>query len=130
MTTVLSPDPAVPKLQPCAFPRTSALLREILLRDWRCRRRWLRHVQRSSTQQPNQAGVAWVLAHELWDRGDIPESKRALPRSLKDRTSRALSGRLVSASTLMLFVDAFQLPEEHERSLFDVWEAEANNSQS
>lgn len=107
------------------FSRTAALLREILLEDLRCRRRWLRHARRTGARQLNQAGVAWVLALELWDRGEMPESRRTLPRSLKDRTSRALSGRLVSASTLTLFVDAFELSDEQEQRLYSVWEDES-----
>ncbi|RIK15579.1 MAG: hypothetical protein DCC50_07665 [Acidobacteria bacterium] len=107
------------------YPRTAALLREILLQDLRCRRRWLRHARRTGARQLNQAGVAWVLALELWDRGEMPESRRALPRSLKDRTSRALNGRLISASTLTLFVDAFELSDEQQQRLYAVWEAES-----
>lgn len=109
-------------------PRTAAVLTEILLGDLRCRRKWLRHTQRLGGRQPNQAGVAWVLALTLWDRGEIPESRRTLPRSLKDRVSRALSGRLVSAGTLALFVDAFELTEEQERQLYAAWSEDYANS--
>lgn len=105
-------------------PRTASLLTEILVSDLRCRRRWLRHTQRLGGRQPNQAGVAWVLALTLWDRGEIPESRRTLPRSLKDRVSRAFNGRLVSASTLALFVDAFQMTPEQEEQLYAAWSAD------
>lgn len=107
------------------WPGTAAALREILLTDPSCRRRWQRHAQRSGSQLPNQSGVAWVLALALWDRGDVAESRRTLPRSLKDRVSRALSGQLVSASTLALFVDAFEMSEEQERGLYAAWEEDA-----
>src|SRR5690606_4691330 len=99
-----------------------------LVGDLTCRRRWQRHAQRSGAQVPNQAGVAWVLALTLWDRGDVAESRRALPRSLKDRVSRALSGQLVSASTLALFVEAFDMSEEQERGLYAAWEEDARGS--
>lgn len=107
-----------------ACPLTAATLREMLLSDLSCRRRWLRHTQRSSTQLPNQAGVAWVLALALWERGDVSESAHTLPRSLKDRVSRALAGRLISASTLSLFVDAFDMSEDQEDRLFAAWRAD------
>lgn len=113
---------------PVAWPRTAAVLREILLGDLTCRRRWQRHAQRSGAQVPNQAGVAWVLALTLWDRGDVAESRRTLPRSLKDRVSRALSGQLVSPSTLALFVEAFDMSEEQERGLYAAWEEDARGS--
>ena len=121
--TVACPSPDVAS-SGVAWPRTAAALRAILLGDLTCRRRWQRHAQRSGAQVPNQAGVAWVLALTLWDRGDVAESRRTLPRSLKDRVSRALSGQLVSASTLALFVEAFDLSEEQEAALYDAWEAD------
>lgn len=117
---------AHPLSPPGDFPRTAATLRQILIGDGRCRRRWLRHARRSGPELPNQAGVAWVLALALWESGDAPESQRTLPRSLKDRVSRALTGRLVSASTLALFVDAFELSEAQERELYTAWEADCS----
>lgn len=105
-------------------PRTSTVLREILLADRRCRRRWLRHAQRSSARLPNQAAVTWVLATALWERGDAAENGATLPRSLKDRVSRALTGKLISASTLRLFVDAFEMDAEQEQRLYETWESE------
>lgn len=123
-------EPSYPYVAPRTFqlavtepgcPRTAAVLTEILLGDLRCRRRWLRHTKRLGGRQPNQAGVAWVLALTLWERGEIAESRRTLPRSLKDRVSRALNGRLVSASTLALFVDAFELTEVQEHQLYAAW---------
>ena len=127
--TTLTPDapssPATVHDLDVPFPRTAGLLRGYLTGDLRCRRRWLRHSQRSGRQQPNQAGVAWVLALELWDRGEMSEGRRTLPRSLKDRTSRALSGRLISASTLSLFVDAFDLTDAQQQELYAAWEADS-----
>lgn len=107
------------------WDRTAATLREILTQDVRCRRRWQRHAHRIGAQGLSQAGVAMVLALELWDSGDTPESHHALPRSLKDRVSRALSGRLISGRTLVLFVRAFDLSEEQESRLYAAWELDS-----
>lgn len=107
------------------WPRTGRVLREILTQDIRCRRRWQRHAHRLSARGLNQAAVAMVLALELWDRGDIPESHQALPRSLKDRVSRALTGRLISGSTLALFAQAFDMTEEQESRLYAAWELDS-----
>lgn len=126
MTTLIPDGPSSPTTPGLDVPfrRTAGLLRDYLTGDLRCRRRWLRHARRSGRQHPNQAGVAWVLALELWDRGEIPEGRSTLPRSLKDRTSRALTGRLISASTLSLFVEAFELSEVQEQELYEAWEAD------
>lgn len=105
-----------------ASPETSRALREILSTDLRCRRRWQRHARRSAHTTLHQAGVATVLALHLWEIGEVPESQRTLPRRLKDRVSRALTGRGVSSTTLQLVVDAFDLTPEQERALFLAWE--------
>ena len=108
------------------FPRTSAALAEVLLTDLRCRRRWQRHTRRNSSQLPNQAGVAHVLAAAVRDGGGggTTAARSSVPRSLKDRVSRALTGRLVTASTLNLFVEAFGMTEEQERRPYAAWEAD------
>lgn len=108
-----------------AWPETATALRDILLHDLPCRRRWLRHARRSRSEPPNQAAVAWVLALTLWERGEVSESRHTLPRSLKDRVSRALSGQLVSASTLALFIEAFQMSAEQEARLYAAWEEDS-----
>lgn len=108
------------------WPRTSAVLREILVGDVRCRRRWQRHAHRMDSQGLSQSAVAMVLALELWDSGDVPESHHQLPRSLKDRVSRALTGRLISGRTLVMFVRAFDLSDEQEGRLYAAWEADSS----
>ncbi len=58
-----------------------------------------------------------VLATHLWDTGQVPETDQVLPRRLKDLVSRALSGRVLSARTLLLFADAFEMTPEHSAEL-------------
>lgn len=123
--TAPDPRPHLALVQPhVPWARTAAALRGVLTQDVRCRRRWQRHVHRYNRHGLNQAAVAMVIALELWDRGDIPESHRELPRSLKDRVSRALSGKLISGDTLRLFVAAFDLNEEQEAQLYAAWEVD------
>lgn len=122
---ITDPDLEPALLRPAPrWARTADVLREVLTKDVRCRRRWQRHVHRFSRQRLNQAAVAMVIALELWDRGDIPESHHQLPRSLKDRVSRALSGKLISGDTVRLFVAAFDFNEEQEGRLYAAWEAD------
>lgn len=134
LASVPTPHPEPPKHEPperhASSPRTAALLRHILTTDPRCRRRWLRHAQRSGRHHPNQSGVSWVLALTLWERGEVPEQKKALPRSLKDRVSRALSGRQISLHTLGLFIEAFQLTIEQEQQLYAAWEADHGHTET
>ena len=54
-----------------------------------------------------QLAVAEVLARRLWSYPRVPGDVDVLPHQLKDTVSRALSGRLLSRSTLALFIDAF-----------------------
>ena len=115
---------AVDAGQRVEFPRTAAALAEVLLTDLRCRRRWQRHTRRNGRQLPNQAGVAHVLAAAVREGDGVVPHRSALPRSLKDRVSRALTGRLVTAGTLNLFVEAFGMTEEQERRLYTAWEAD------
>ncbi len=57
----------------------------------------------------NQAAVCQVIAEYLWDAGERPETDLELARQLKDRVSRALSGKGISPETIRWFVNAFQL---------------------
>jgi hypothetical protein len=100
----------------------SAYLCELLLRPGRYRRRWEQYAARSRHGQINQLAVAEVLAHYLWEhprtKGDID----VLPRQLKDTTSRALSGKLLSKAALTLFTDAFGLDANERDQLQKLWE--------
>ncbi len=64
----------------------------------------------------NQAAVCQVIAEYLWDAGERPETDLELARQLKDRVSRALSGKGISPETIRWFVNAFQLaPNDAQR---------------
>ncbi|MER8186102.1 hypothetical protein [Kitasatospora sp. NPDC094015] len=92
-------------------------LADLLARPGPYRTRWLRHVARATPDRVNQAAVTRVLAHWLWLNGEAAESD-TLPRALRDRVSRALTGRMLSAGTLRLFAAAFALAEQDEADLW------------
>lgn len=103
---------------------TSALLRDLLTGVPHYRRRWRAEVRRASARDPHQSAVAAVLADHLWDTGEVPESDTFLPRRLKDVVARALSGRGISHQTLGWFVRAFDMSDEHERTLWQQLESD------
>jgi hypothetical protein len=100
----------------------AAYLRELLLRPGRFQRRWEQYVERSRRGQINQLAVAEVLAHYLWEHPRNAGDADILPRQLKDTSSRALSGKLLSRATLALFMDAFDLPDAERDQLIRLWE--------
>ena len=63
-----------------------------------------------------------MLARYLWDYPRRPGDREILPRQLKDTASRALSGKLLSKSTLRLFIDAFSIPVFERDQLWKLWE--------
>jgi len=94
---------------PNGVQAAAAYLRELLLRPGRYRRKWEQYAERSRLGQVNQLAVAEVLAHYLWEHPRAQGDVDVLPRQLKDTASRALSGKLLSKATLVLFMDAFGL---------------------
>lgn len=61
--------------------------------------------------------VCDVLAKHLWQTGDADEDAD-LPRRLKDRVSRALSGSALSNETLSWFIGAFDMNDLHRAELW------------
>jgi hypothetical protein len=100
----------------------AAYLRELLLRPGRVRRTWEQYAERSRRGQVNQLAVAEVLARYLWAHPRRPGDSELLPRQLKDTASRALSGKLLSRSTLGLLMEAFTLPDADQEHLWRLWE--------
>ena len=97
-------------------------LHELLLRPGRRRRTWEQYAERTRPGQVNQLAVAEVLARYLWQHPRRRGDGDLLPRQLKDTAARALSGRMLSRSTLELFIDAFALPDAEQDQLWRLWE--------
>jgi hypothetical protein len=100
----------------------SAYLRELLQRPGGYRRLWEQHVIRARSGEITQLAVAEVLARRLWSYPRVPGDVDVLPHQLKDTVSRALSGRLLSRSTLSLFIDAFGFSDAEADRLWKLWE--------
>ncbi|WP_371483427.1 hypothetical protein [Kitasatospora sp. NBC_00315] len=106
---------------PVVAPAVGARLTALLAAPGRYRTRWLRHVARSTPGRINQAAVTRVLAEWLWLNGEAAQSD-LLPRALRDRVSRALGGRSLSAATLRLFVAAFAMTAADEAGLWELFD--------
>lgn len=100
----------------------ASYLRELLQRPGRYRRLWAQHVVRSRPGEITQLAVAEVLAQHLWNYPRAAGDADVLPHQLKDTVWRALSGRLLSRSTLSLFIDAFGFSETEADRLWRLWE--------
>jgi len=100
----------------------SGYLRELLQRPGPYRRLWEQHVVRARSGDITQLAVAEVLARRLWSYPRVLGDADVLPHQLKDTVSRALSGRLLSRSTLALFIDAFGFTDAEADRLWRLWE--------
>ncbi len=100
----------------------ASYLRELLQRPGGYRRLWEQHVIRARSGEITQLAVAEVLARRLWSYPRMPGDVDVLPHQLKDTVSRALSGKLLSRSTLSLFIDAFGISDAEADRLWRLWE--------
>jgi hypothetical protein len=109
---------------PSAAGRRAAAryLVELLLRPGRYRRLWEKYAERTRPGDINQLAVAETLAHHLWNFPRSPSDADVLPRQLKDTVARALTGRLLSRSTLSLFIDAFGFSDDEALRLWRLWQ--------
>ena len=96
-------------------------LRELLLRPGRYRQLWESRAERTRPGAINHLAVANVLAHHLWNAPRATGSSDVLARQLKDTVGRALSGQVLSRSTLTLFVAAFGFTPQEEDRLWRLW---------
>jgi len=78
----------------------SDYLQQLLLKPGRYRLMWEQYVSRERRGTINQLAVAEVIARHLWAAPRGPQDVGVTPHQLKDTVSRALTGRLLSRSTL------------------------------
>ena len=96
-------------------------LRELLMRPGRYRQLWELRAERTRPGAINHLAVASVLAHYLWNAPRAGGSSDVLARQLKDTVGRALSGRVLSRSTLETFVAAFGFTPQEADRLWRLW---------
>jgi hypothetical protein len=97
-------------------------LHALLAQQGPYRRLWEQHVVRARSSEINQFAVAEVLARYLWNHPRVAGDAEVLARQLKDSVARALSGTLLSRSTLSLFIDAFGISDADADRLWRLWE--------
>jgi hypothetical protein len=112
---------------PSAAGRRAAAsyLRELLLRPGRYRRIWEQHAVRIRAGGINQLAVSEALARHLWNYPRVTGDADATAHKLKDTVARALTGRLLSRSTLSQFIDTFGFSKQEEDRLWRLWEGAA-----
>jgi hypothetical protein len=91
-------------------------LRQLLLRPGPYRDEWEQRARDVPPEEIRQEAVCTVIAEYLYETGEHDESDTRLARALKDRVSRALSGRGLSLQTLRWLEAAFRLsPHDAQR---------------
>ena len=100
----------------------ASYLLELLVRPGGYRRLWEQYVVRARRGGITQLAVAEVLGRHLWSYPRGHGDADVLPHQLKDTVSRALTGKLLSRSTLALFIDAFGFSDQEADRLWQLWE--------
>jgi len=96
-------------------------LHELLLRPGRYRQLWESRAERTRPGAVNHLAVADVLARYLWQSPRSSGASDVLAHQLKDTVGRALSGRVLSRSTLETFIAAFRFSAQEEDRLWRLW---------
>ncbi|MFF5032235.1 hypothetical protein [Nocardia salmonicida] len=107
---------------------TGELLTRILSETPAYRRQWATAGKRLRSHSPAPAAVSRVIAHYLWNAGEFPDTDIDLPRKLRDRIRRALSGSALTGQTLEWFIGAFEMTEDHAQKLWSVYSGEEASS--
>jgi hypothetical protein len=97
-----------------------ALLKILLTDVPNYRRRWRAHSSRTSGLL-NQAAVAKVVQSHLWEIGEYSDNAVSVARTLKDRVSRALAGKMLSSETLTWVIDAFDMTQSDRDRLWEIF---------
>ena len=97
-------------------------LRELLLRPGEYRRSWERHSLIARRDEVNFDAVAAVLADHLARHPETPADRDNEPRRHKDKVARALSGKMMSESTLELFIAAFGISRDDAHTVRALWQ--------
>ncbi len=91
-------------------------LRQLLLQPGPYRDEWEQHAHDVPPEEIRQEAVCRVIAEYLYEAGEHDETDIRLARTLKDRVSRAFSGRGLSLQTLRWIEAAFDLsPRDAQR---------------
>ncbi len=98
--------------------QASRLLRDFLESRPDYRRQWQEHAERRRSDGVSLAGTSRVIALYLWGSGERSDSETTLPRDLKDRVRRALTGQGITPRTLSWFIEAFGMAPRDEQSLW------------
>lgn len=101
--------------------RAAAQYLGMLLRQRPYRDRWEAYAHGLTRGDVSQSAVCQVVAQHLWDSGERSEGDTGLPRKLKDRISRALSGEAMSLETLRWLVAGFGLSAHDERRVHELY---------
>jgi hypothetical protein len=91
-----------------------------MLRPGPYRDRWERHSRDVRPDEIRQEAVCKVIAGYLHESGEHDERDTGLARKLKDRVSRALSGRGLSLETLRWFEAAFRFSRRDAQRLHEL----------
>lgn len=98
--------------------QASRLLCELLISRPDYRRLWQQQAERLRADGISKAGVAKVIALYLWSSGERADNETGLPRDIKDRVRRALTGEALTPQTLTWFIEAFGMGSGDERALW------------
>jgi len=97
----------------------------LLLHRRRYRHAWERRAAVLKRDRVSHAAVARVLAEHLWQQG-AQSPQPPLARELKDRVGRALNGATLTAETLSIFIDAFDIAKDEQERLWFLYSGAAD----
>jgi hypothetical protein len=97
-------------------PEAGRYVCDLLINRNRYRSLWTRRIVQPTSEEPNQAAVARVIADYLVESGERADSE-SLHRKMKDRVARLVSHGSVSSETLDWVINAFGMEDHHAHQL-------------